>query len=366
MAEIAVVAGETSGDIHAANLVAALHRLVPGVRVWGVGGERLRAAGAEIVFPCERLASMGLFESLGKLGALREARAAMARRFAERRPALFLPVDFGGFNLALAADAKRFSIPVCYYIPPKVWAWGAGRVEKVRRRVDRLLVTLPFEEPFWRGHGIPCEYVGSPVADHIALRSRDPEPDVVGLLPGSRMGEVSRIWPLLLASARIIGSRRKVRFLAPRAEGLPADCLDAGWNRGELDLTILPGSSQEVMERSRVCLVASGTATLECALVGTPMVVVYRMNPVTMALARRLVKLSWASLPNLIANREVVPECLQTGPGPVAEAALELMEDGPRRSAMISGLAEVRAAVGGPGASERAALAVSQFLKGNQ
>jgi lipid-A-disaccharide synthase len=228
-------------------------------------------------------------------------------------------------------------------------------VRQVRERVEEVLVILPFEEAFWRDHGVQATYVGSPVWDHLDERRHAAEPDVVGLLPGSRMGEIRHIWPLLVDAASWLAQRRPVRFLAPRAEGLPPHCLEAEARRAGIHLEVLEGRAQEVMERSRVCLVASGTATLECALVGTPMVVVYRTSGLTYALGKRLVKLPFVSLPNLIAGREVVPEWLQTGPEVVGASALELLEEGPRRSRMLADLGEVRSRMGERGASAHAA-----------
>lgn len=363
MPTIAVVAGETSGDIHAANLVAALRKLRPDVRVWGIGGERLREAGAEVIFDCARIASMGLTEAAGKLPALWQARKLIASRFRTDPPDLFIPVDFGGFNLKLTAMARQSTIPVVYFIPPKVWAWGGWRVKKVRETVDETLVILPFEADFWNGHGVKSTYVGSPVADHVGERRFDPEPDLVGLLPGSRMGEIKRLWPLLVESAKRLSAQRPLRFLAPRAVGLPGDCFD-GVDTTGLDLTLVEGRAQEVMERSHLCLITSGTATLECALVGTPMVAVYRAGALSYVIGKRLVDVEFFTLPNLIARRRVIPELLQTGAGEVVEAARPLLDDTPARRAMIAGLEEVRKSIGAPGASERAARIVCERLEG--
>ncbi|MDW7711968.1 MAG: lipid-A-disaccharide synthase [Deferrisomatales bacterium] len=362
MPSLALVAGEASGDMHAANLVRALGRLCPDLSCWAVGGPELRAAGAEIAFPSEELSAMGLWEAAGRLPALLRARRAVLERFERTPPDLFVPVDFGGLNLRLALAARRFGIPVVYYIPPKVWAWGGWRAGRLRRAVDEALVILPFEERELRSRGVPARYVGSPVLDHWAPRRFAPEEDAVGLLPGSRPGEVSRIWPLLLEAAGELARGRTLRFLVPRAPGLPPGLLEAPLAGTGLPVEVLDGRAQEVMERARVCLVASGTATLECALAGTPMVVVYRMSRLTYELGRLLVRAPYISLPNLVAGREVVPELVQTGPGPVASKAAALLRDGPVRSAMLEGLAGVRLSLGEAGASARAAEAVREHL----
>ncbi len=361
MPTLALVAGEASGDIHAANLVRSLVRLRPDLRCWAVGGEQLRSVGAEIVFPTEEISGMGLWEAAGRLPALLRARRAVLDRFRTSPPDLFVPVDFGGLNLRLALAARESRIPVVYYVPPKVWAWGGWRADRLRRAVAEALVILPFEEAELGRRGVPARYVGSPVLDHLGPRRFAPEPDAVGLLPGSRVGEVSRLWPLLLEVARLLSRERPLRFLVPRAPGLPADLLAVPPGSG-LRVEVLEGRSQEVMERARVCVVASGTATLECALVGTPLVAVYRVNALTYALGRLLVRAPFITLPNLIAGRAVVPEFIQAGAADVAAAAAELLDEGPARSEMLAGLAAVREAVGPPGASERAARAVLEHL----
>jgi len=364
MASIGVVAGEASGDLHAAALVRSLLRMRPGLRVWAVGGAALREAGAEILYPAESLSAMGLFEVAGRLPAILQARSRVLARFAESPPDLFVPVDFGGLNLRLAGAARGRGIPVVYYIPPKVWAWGRWRAKRLGRVADEALVILPFEAEYLRRLGVAATYVGSPLLDHLAPRSREPEPDVVGLLPGSRMGEVSRIWPVLLGAACRLARKRKLRFLVPRAPGVPRDALEGLLPAAGVRVEILDGGSQQVMERSRVALVASGTATLECALHGTPMVVVYRLNPLTYALGRAMVRVPFISLPNLIAGRRIVPELVQQGAAEVATAAEPLLDEGPERDAVVAGLGEVRRILGGPGASERAARRIIGRLEG--
>jgi len=247
-----------------------------------------------------------------------------------------------------------------YYIPPKVWAWGPWRVRSLRASLDEALVILPFEEAFLRDRGVSARYVGSPVLDHLTPRAFSAEADTVGLLPGSRPGEVARIWPLLREVASTLARTRTLRFLVPRAPGISPEALAAAPSSPRLEIEVLKGRSQEVMERSRVCVVASGTATLECALVGTPLVAVYRVHPLTYAAGRLMVRVPFVSLPNLVAGRQVVPEFVQTGPEPVVAAVESLLDEGPWRDAAVRGLAEVRDSLGERGASETAA----EFLLG--
>ncbi len=362
MPTVAVVAGEASGDTHAANLVRELRGLVPDLRVWAVGGSALAAAGAEIAYPSERIAGMGLVEAAGRLPALAEARRRVVDRFRAAPPDLFVPVDFGGLNLRLATAARRAGVPVVYYVPPKMWAWGGWRVRRLREAVDEALVILPFEEAFFLDRGVPARYVGSPVADDVGERAYAPEPDLVALLPGSRPGEVSRIWPVLLAAAKRLARSRPVRFAAAVAPGLDRALLERPLARAGVSVDLTDAHSHDLIARSRVVLAASGTVTLECALVGAPVVAVYRVSPVTYAVGRLLVRVPFFTLPNLVAGRRVIPELLQPAPEAVAREAISLLDAGPARQAVLDGLAEVRASVGGPGASRRAAEAVRDHL----
>ena len=360
-----MVAGETSGDVHAGNLVAALKSLVPDLDVWAVGGQNLARAGAKVAFPSSAIASMGLVEVVGRLGSLLKAKNLVVDRFRRNRPDLFVPVDFGGLNLKLAAEAKKLGIPVLYFIPPKAWAWGSGRVAKVRERVDGVLTILPFENDFWTAHGVEARYVGSPILDHLKARAYSREPGVIALLPGSRVGEIERIWPPMAKAARLLAARGGLRFLVAAAEGLPEGLPDPDPICG-LDFEVLRGNSQEAMERASLALVASGTATLECALLGTPMVAVYNVSPVTLFVARLAVKAKYIALPNLIAGREIVPELIQADGALIAETAGKLLDDPIGYANMIENLNSVRLALGDAGASLRAAAQIAGFLDGGR
>lgn len=363
MPSIAFAAGETSGDIHAGNLAAELIKQIPGLTLWGIGGPSLAASGARIIYPSSELAAMGVVEVVGKLPRLFKARKLFAAELAANPPDLFIPVDFGGFNLKLAALAKARSIPVVYYIPPKAWAWGAGRVKKIKATVEEVLTILPFEADFWNENGVKATYVGSPILDHLKPRAFDSEPDLVGLLPGSRVAEVTKIWPPMAEAARLIAAKKPVRFILGRAPELPEGLPDTSLLSG-LSIETAKGGAQEVMERSSLCLVASGTATLECALLGTPMVVVYNMNPLTVFAAKKLVKAPYFALPNLVAGRLLVPELMQAKPGDTASHALALLGGTVERRKMLEGFKEVRALFGEAGASARAAAIIAARFPG--
>ncbi len=361
-----VVAGETSGDLHAANLLLALQRKHPEVAAFGVAGERMRAAGVEPLAGVEELSVMGLAEVVRELPRLLRLARRVRQEALARRPEAAVLVDSPDFNLPLARHLRRAGVPVVVYISPQLWAWRAGRVRRLRRDVARVLSILPFEVEFLANRGVSAEYVGHPLVDELATLAAAlpaPQRETLALLPGSRWQEVAALLPAMAWAVEEV--RKKHPQL--QAKVLVAPGLDASRVRA---LVGAGGEWIELVERDRhahlaaasAALVASGTATLECALLDVPMVVAYRLHPLTYALARRLVRLPHISLVNLVAGRAVVPELLQeacTGPALAAEAARLL---GGAGEAQRRGLAQVRALLGPPGASARAAEAVARVL----
>lgn len=361
-----VVAGEASGDLHAANLVVALRQRCEALEIFGVAGERLRAAGVEPLARVEELSVMGLFEVVRELPRLLRLSRRVRREALARRPDAAVLVDAPDFNLPLARHLRRAGVPVVIYVSPQLWAWRSGRVRRLQRDVVRVLSILPFEAEFFASHGVAAEYVGHPLVDELhPLTSAPPPRDSAKLvlLPGSRWQEVNALLPAMAWAAQ------ELRASWPKlaVELLVAPGLSAGSVRAILGPL---GEGVELVEKDRhghlatasLALVASGTATLECALLGVPMVVAYRLHPFTYALARRLVKLPHVSLVNLVAGAEVVPELIQddcTGPRLALVARQLLGEEGERQRAQ---LAQVRARLGPPGASVRAAAAVAQLL----
>ncbi|MDS4029605.1 MAG: lipid-A-disaccharide synthase [Candidatus Contendobacter sp.] len=323
---VAIVAGELSGDLLGAGLIAALRAQDPQLRFTGVGGPAMLAQGFQSLVPMERLAVMGLVEVLRHLPDLLALRRQLYRQFIADPPLAFIGIDAPDFNLGLERRLRAHGIPTVHYVSPSVWAWRPWRVRKIVRAVDLMLTLFPFEAAFYRDHGVPVRTVGHPLADAIPLRSDPlaarralglPGPDeapVVALLPGSRWGEVSRLGPLLLDTAVWLGARRpELRFVLPAATprlyamlaGMQTERAPA------LPLTLAQGQSRAAMAAADVVLLASGTATLEAMLLKRPMVVAYRVAPVTAWLARRLVRISHFALPNLLAGRELVPEFIQ-------------------------------------------------------
>jgi lipid-A-disaccharide synthase len=368
--DVLVVAGEASGDLHGATLARALTTLAPGLRLAGMGGARMAAAGVRLVQRAERVAVVGGTEALGRIPALWAAFRALRHHLRSRRPGVLVLIDFPEFNLHLARAARRLGVPVVYFVAPQLWAWRPGRVRAMARDVTRVLAIFPFEVGLYQEAGVPVEFVGHPVLDVLPAVTRETARSglaatgdtLIGLLPGSRAAEVRRHLPVLLgAAARIAARRPRVRFAVPVASTITAADLEASVRAAGLPIEVLPREAYRVMAAADLLLVASGTATLEAACYGTPMVVLYRLSALSYAVARQLVRgVSHISLPNIVAGREIVPELIQgqATPDAVAGAALGLLEDDVARGAQRAGLLEVRARLGEAGAGLRAARAV--------
>jgi lipid-A-disaccharide synthase len=370
-----MVAGEASGDIHGALLARELKALVPGARISGIGGPAMAAQGVELLYRAEELSLVGFSEVLPKLGRILGVLRGMRRHLAEEKPALLILIDFPDFNFRLGAKARRLGVKVLYYVCPQVWAWRQGRARKMARFTNRLAATYPFEPDFLADVApeLPVSFVGHPLLDQAREDAGDsagplPVPRdavLVGLLPGSRATEIRHILPTLLGAARLMSARRPgLHFLLPIAPGLTYETIEPFLQNAPTGLTVLRGRTAQVMAEARLLLAASGTATLQAALAGTPMVVVYKTGVFNYLMARALVKVEFIAMPNLVAGRRVVPELIQGAANPeaTARAGLELIDDGPAREAMSSGLARVQSEMGGPGASRRVAELARELI----
>jgi lipid-A-disaccharide synthase len=365
-----LVAGEASGDLHGATLARALTSLEPGIALVGMGGPRMEAAGVRLLHGIDRAGVVGGTEVLGRLSALVRILRDLGRRLAELRPRALVVIDFPEFNLRLARRARAEKIPVVYFMAPQVWAWRRGRLQTMARDVTRVLAVFPFEVGLYQDAGVPVDFVGHPLLDVLPPIARAAaraglaaeHEQLVGLLPGSRVAEVKQHLGVLLGAAQqILGREPRVRFALPLAATIRAPEVEGPIRDAGLAVQVLPGEAYRVMAGADLLLVASGTATLEAACYGTPMVVLYRLSGLSYTLARLLVRgVSHISLPNIIAGRGAVPELIQgqATPARLARAALALLRDGEARARQQAVLREVRARLGQSGAGERAARAV--------
>lgn len=381
---VMISAGESSGDRLGAELARAIRRRRPEARILGMGGAEMAEAGVRIVQDLESVSVVGIVEVLAHLGEIRAAMARLVAAARDQRPDVVVPIDFPDFNLRLASRIRPTGIPVCYFVSPQVWAWRRGRVRGIREVVRRMLVLFPFESEFYEGAGVPVTFVGHPVVDRVPegvyrpdLLERaglDPDRPVVALAPGSRRGEIGRLLPPMLDAALTLRrDRPELRFLVSRARGLRdevARSIDAAVEaRGLRDVVrVHAGDYPAVVSACAAGIVASGTATLEAAMTGLPMVVAYRLAAPTYWIARRFVRLPHVAMPNLVAGREVVPERIQgacRGDVLAADVAAYL-DDEARVGRVRDDLAEVRRRLGAPGACERAADAVLEVAEASR
>lgn len=372
-----IVAGEVSGDMHAGLLLAELRRRDPSIQAFGIGGDRLRAAGMEIRYDVRDTAVMGFCDVIRRLGFFRRVFKDLLKTARERRPDAVLLVDYPGFNLRFAAACHAARLKVIYYICPQVWAWNRRRIPRMAAVVDRLISIFPFEPAVFAGTGLRVDYAGHPLVDEVreALAGKPEalpwsgEPHIA-LLPGSRTQEIERLLPTLCETATLIEQQRpNASFLiaAPSAEqGRLIRTLLEKTPRRPTRLDVVDGGMRQVLRQARAALVKSGTGSLEAALIGCPAVIVYKTSPLTYWLGRKVVKLDHIGIANLIANRRICPELIQNEatPAAMAQALRPLIDDTPERAAMLTGYEDVRTLLGAGGATEHAADIVRAEIGG--
>lgn len=370
--KIALVAGEASGDILGAGLMQAIKTRHPDAQFIGVGGPRMQAEGLDSYFPMERLAVMGLVEVLGRLPELLGRRRRLIRTLVDERPDVFIGIDAPDFTLGVELKLRQAGIRTVHYVSPSVWAWRQKRVLKIRQACDLMLTLFPFEAQFYEAQQVPVCFVGHPLADTIELHADRAAArsalglaeagGVVALLPGSRGGEVERLGRLFLdAAERLCALRPGLRFVLPCASAERRAQVEAMLVGRDLPVTLLDGRSHEALAACDAVLIASGTATLEALLFKRPMVVAYRVAPLTYRILKRLVKSPYISLPNLLAGRLLVPELIQDAATPEALAATlsPLLDDAQVQTAGFDAIHRSLRR----GASERAAEAVLQLVE---
>ena len=371
---VLVSCGEPSGDLYAGDLVRNLREQAVSLEVFGLGGDRLEEAGGRLVAHVRDLAVVGLFEVLKHLRRLRGVFRAVLREVDRERPAVAVLVDYADFNLRLARELKARGIPVVYYVSPQVWAWRRGRIRAIRERVTRMVVIFPFEEALYRQAGVPVTFVGHPLVDlarpaedgaaFLAAQRLDPARPVIAVLPGSRPQEVAHNLPPIAGALRLLQERRgTLQFALAVAPSLDSRILERGLDG--VRVTRVAGQTHALLSASSAGIVASGTATVEAALMDLPSVVVYRLSPLTYALGRPFVRVPYYAMANLIAGRQVFKELIQRDfrPDAVAREVTSLVEDPVRRREVRQALQEVRARLGPPGASARAAAVVAEILR---
>jgi lipid-A-disaccharide synthase len=370
--QILISAGEASGDMYAARLAEAL-KTRANVQLFGMGGKRMRDAGVELVADCSEVSLVGIVEIAKKLPALNRVWKRLLCEAARRKPPLAILTDFPGFHLRLARELKKVGICNVYYVCPQFWAWRPWRANLVRRRFARGLCIFPFEEEWYRARGVKADFVGHPLVGNVSPKKTraefaaacglDAGKPIVTLLPGSRSGEIAHHMPRLMQACRLIQKGRTVQFVLALAQGANHSQISPHLY-SDVSVRVVEDGSYNALAAASISIVSSGTATVEAALLDAPMIVVYRLAPLTAGIARLLVRTPMFAMVNLIAGRRVVPELVQNDftPERLASEAVRLLDSPEARAEMRRGLAEVRAKLGPPGAVERAADLIAGML----
>jgi len=380
---VMIIAGEASGDLHGSMLVRAIGNKNKKIHFSGVGGKALNKAGVEILVDASKLSVVGITEVFSKIPNLFKALANVKRHLKSIKPDLVILIDFPDFNLKIAAAAKKLNIPVLYYISPQVWAWRPGRVKIIRKLVNHIAVILPFEEDFYRKHKVPVTFVGHPLLDNYTqndLRQSDTletvgnenhEMPVIGLLPGSRDREVIRHLPVMLDAAKLLQSRFKnIKFIISTAPSVKTKHIEEilKKHKGIYNYQIATEDVKNVFKMSKIVVAASGTVTLEAAIAGAPMVIIYKVSSVSYWLGRLMVQVKNFGLVNLIAGENIVPELLQDKASPenIADTVFNMLNDANGLKKLRQKLVGIRDMLGGAGASERVAeIALNMMEKKN-
>jgi len=370
--QILISAGEASGDMYAARLAEALRKRAD-VHLYGMGGPRMREAGVELVADCAEVSLVGIVEIAKKLPALNRVWKRLIGEAERRKPRFAILTDFPGFHLRLARALKRRKVQNIYFVCPQFWAWRPWRANLVRRRFTRGLCIFPFEQDWYRARGVAADFIGHPLVGNVAAkRSReefaacfglDPAKPIVVLLPGSRSGEISHHMPPLVQSCHLIALSHPAQFVLALAPGMSESQI-ASYLKPEVPMRVVKDATYDALGAADLAIVSSGTATVEAALMDTPMIVIYRLAPVTAAIARWLVRTPMFAMVNLVAGERVVPELVQKDftPARVANEAIRLLDSPEARSEMRRNLAGVREKLGPPGAIERAADIITNML----
>jgi len=373
--KVVIVAGESSGDLYGAKLAEALVALSPQVELYGIGGIEMERRKVKLLFSSSELAVVGATEVLEKIGHIWRAWRQMKRFIRDNRPHLAVLIDYPGFNLRLAKVFKANAVPVLYYVSPQVWAWRAGRIKKIAQRVAKMAVILPFEAPLYEQAGVDVEFVGHPLLDILdqgltreKARRRlgvSTKALFIGLLPGSREREVKSLLPPLVGAAELLAADfPRARFVIPLASAIDRDMVRGFIAESRLPIDIVEGRTFEVMKAADLLLMASGTATLEGAIAGCPMVIIYRLSLLSYLIGRMLIKVKCIGLANIVVGKKVVPELIQgeVTPHRIALEAKKILQDHARRKEIKDEFKFITDKLGGRGASHRVARIALQMM----
>lgn len=365
---IMIVAGEASGDMHGASLVREMLKVNPSLNFYGIGGCRLKEAGVKLLADASEMAVVGLTEVISKLGSVLKIMSRMKKTLDTCRPDLVILIDYPDFNLPLARAAHKRGIKIFYYISPQVWAWRKGRIKQIKKFVDRMAVILPFEVDVYRQKGFEVHYVGHPLLDVVGTGySRDQvrlefgldkKSNIIALLPGSRKSEVVKLLPQMMQAAEIITKEIPgTQFILPLAETLDKKIVTDIISGFAPEVDVISGRTYDVVSCANLAIVASGTATLETALLGIPMIIIYKISPISYFIGKIAVSVENIGLVNIIAGKTIVPELIQQKASGehIAAAALAILQDDRKKQEMIDSLALIREKLGSPGAALRAA-----------
>ncbi len=361
-----IISGEASGDMHGARLARSITKLDSDVKLFGIGGRKMKDEGVDIIFDAEKLSVVGITEVLSKLSVILKGMRTAKNALIDLKPDVLILIDFPDFNLHMAASAKKLGIQVLYYISPQIWAWRQGRVHKIKKLVDHMAVILPFEASFYKRHGVPVTFVGHPLLDDSALHGhfQDKKPfsktPIIGLLPGSRDKEVSTLLPMMLDAAKILNNKiDAARFLVSNAKSVQTNLVSdiVCSNGSNLEIKIDSTPVENIFQKADLLIAASGTVTLQAAIYGTPIIIVYKVSPLSYYLGKALIKVEHIGLVNLISGRKIAPELVQDEACPprVSNTALHLLSKPERLEQMRKDLLTVRHQLGGPGASDQVA-----------
>ena len=372
---VLIVAGEASADLHGSRLIQAMKKMAPGITVWGIGGKNMEDAGVKILISSSDMAVVGLTEVLPRIHHITRAYLRLKSILKNSRPDLLILIDYPDFNISLAHAARRFKVPVLYYISPQVWAWRRGRIRKIARRVNRMAVILPFEKDVYRKRGLDVEYVGHPILDSIPDKLNKSDiinemeiqkaSPILGLLPGSRNEEVRNLLPPMIKAVEILSHRyQDLKCVLPIASTISPDLIQSIIRHTSVEIKTSQGAIHKTLAACDLAMVASGTATLETAIMEIPMVIVYKVSSLSLWVGKMVIKVPYIGLVNLVAGEKIVPELIQkeVTPHRLAQEIIAILESGQTKENMIKKLRMVKERLGSGGASERTAKIAMEML----